>query len=356
MGVDAVVHVPGTDVSVAVQVKSRHVLEDGKLHLLVRDHELRDPRAVIVAVVYDSALRALHNTAICVDVPTFRRLAFPRQGCDQASIPYPPQAGTRWHPYAIALDGLADRVCPTTLPSAAPPMLSPPLPPDHGSDVGYRAEARLLAVLAEDARLNSFKAFPDLEMAEYLVRHVDTGGLLAIQVKAVSVDADHPRGTVKVPPGTFRPTASTYVTVFAEHRNDRTPHPLCLLIPSTAIGDLLDEHADGELTLSWDPDSPRHDAGVAPYRCPTVELPARIAALLERNSAATYPSPAMDPAASPPIAAVEAGIRDHHVLDIDYTTVDGDHLEQLLLRGIDAARDTGRTFTPRPRSVPADAD
>jgi hypothetical protein len=288
MGIDAVVHVPGTDVSVAVQVKSRHVLEDGKLHLLVRDHELRDPRAVIVAVVYDSASRALNDTAICVDVPTFRDLAFPRRGSDhgyQASIPYPPPPGTRWHPFATALDSLAARICPTTLPSPAPPLLSPPLPVDHGSDVGYRAEARLLALLAEDARLNSFKAFPDLEMAEYLVRHVDTGVILAIQVKAVSVDADHPRRTVKVPPGTFRPTPSTHVTVFAEHRDDRTAHPVCLLIPSTAIGDLLDEHADGELTLSWDPDSTRHDAGVAPYRCPTTELPGRIAALLERDSA-----------------------------------------------------------------------
>jgi hypothetical protein len=84
-------------------------------------------------------------------------------------------------------------------------------------------------------------------MAEYLVRHVSTGAIAAIQVEAVSVDATHPRGTVKVPPGTFRPTPSTYITVFAERRQDRSAHPLYLLIPSMDIGDLLTEHA-GELT------------------------------------------------------------------------------------------------------------
>src|SRR5436309_7041246 len=55
MGIDGVVRLPGTDIAVAVQVKSRTVLSDGKLHLRVHDHELSDPRAVIVAVVVDRA-------------------------------------------------------------------------------------------------------------------------------------------------------------------------------------------------------------------------------------------------------------------------------------------------------------
>ncbi len=159
--------------------------------------------------------------------------------------------------------------------------LVPPLPPDeHGSEVGYRAEARLLALLAEDRRLNSFKAFPDLEMAEYLVRHVSTGAVAAIQVKAISVNHDQPRGTVKVPPGTFRPTANTWFTVFAEHRADGSAHPLCLLIPSAEIRGLLTEHS-GALTLTWDPTSTRDDAAVAPYRCATAALAGRLAGLLE---------------------------------------------------------------------------
>lgn len=287
MGIDGVVHLPGTDHYVAVQVKSRHVLDDGKLHLLVRDHELRDPRAVIVAVVLDDTLSALRDTAICIDVPSFRRLGFARHGSDvgvQASIPFPPRRGSRWHPYATPLSGLAERVCPALSAALEPPLpLAPVRPPAPGSDVGYREEARLLALLTEDTRLNAFKAFPDLEMVEYLVRHVDTGAIAGIQVKAISVNAAHPAGTVRVPPGTFRPTPSTYFTVFAERRDDRSPHPLCLLIPSTAIGDLLTAHA-GALTLSWDPDSRRHDAGVAPYRCPTADLPGRLAALLEQPS------------------------------------------------------------------------
>lgn len=83
-------------------------------------------------------------------------------------------------------------------------------PPAHGFAVGYRGEARLLALLADDDRLNTFKAFPDLELVEYVVRHVSTGGIAGIQVKAISVDAAHPQGTVKVPPGTFIATPCTY--------------------------------------------------------------------------------------------------------------------------------------------------
>ena len=288
MGVDGIVHVPGTDHSVAVQVKSRRVLDDGKLHLLVRDHELTDAAAVIVAVVFDSASRALHDTAICIDVPGFRRLAFVRRGRDhgyQASIPFPPSPESRWHPYATPLEGLALRVCPALAsPLDGAPAPRPTLSSEHGSEVGYRGEARLIALLSEDARLNSFKAFPDLEMAEYLVRHVGTGRIAAIQVKAISVDSEHPGGTVKVPAGTFRPTSGTYVTVFAERREDRSAHPECLLIPSMDLGRLLTAHS-GEFTLVWDPDSRRHDAGVAPYRLLTVELPGRLATILEEPPA-----------------------------------------------------------------------
>jgi hypothetical protein len=116
-------------------------------------------------------------------------------------------------------------------------------------------------------------------MVEYCVRHSRTGGIAGVQVKAISVNAEHPRGTVKVPPHTFRPTPNTWFTVFAERRDDESLHPTCLLIPSMDVGDLLIDHA-GERSFTWDPDSPRHDASVAPYRIATAELAARLAAVL----------------------------------------------------------------------------
>ncbi len=285
MGIDGIVRVPGTDIATAIQVKSRHVLRDGKIHLLVRDHELGDPHAVIVAVVLNAAQRALHDTAICVDVPTFVDLGFRRHGSDhgyQASIPFPPDSSSRWLPFAVRIDDLAQRVVPSLAQAAGFVPLPPPSrrPPQAGLDVGYRAEARLLALLAEDGRLNTFKAFPDLEMVEYCVRHVKTGGIAGIQVKAISVDAAHPHGTIKVPPHTFRPTPNTWFTVFAERRDDESLHPTCLLIPSMDVGDLLIDHA-GERSFQWDPDSARHDASVAPYRIATAELAVRLATFLE---------------------------------------------------------------------------
>jgi hypothetical protein len=293
MGVDGIVRVPGPDIAAAIQVKSRHVLRDGKIHLLVRDDELGDPHAVIVAVVLNAAKRALDDIAICVDVPTFVDLGFRRDGRDrgyQASIPFPPDSSSRWHPFAVRIDDLSRRVVPSLADAeaeaeaeAAAVVPSPPpsrRPPQAGSDVGYRAEARLLALFAEDARLNTFKAFPDLEMVEYCVRHTKTGGIAGIQVKAISVDADHPRGTVNVPPHTFRPTPNAWFTVFAERRDDQSLHSTCLLIPSMDVGDLLIDHA-GERSFTWDPDSARRDASVAPYRIATAELAARLAACLE---------------------------------------------------------------------------
>jgi hypothetical protein len=285
MGIDGIVRLPGTDIAAAVQVKSRHVLRDGKIHLLVRDAELRDPHAVVVAVVLHAAERVLHDVAICVDVLTFIDLAFRRDGIDhgyQASIPFPPDAASRWSPFAVRIDDLAQRVVPALAEAAATVHSPPPpsRPPGVGSDVGYRAEARLLALLAEHECLNVFKAFPDMEMVEYCVRHVLTGGIAGIQVKAISIDAAHPRGTVQVPPHTFRPTPNTWFTVFAERRNHQSLHPTCLLIPSMDMGEVLIDH-DGERSFTWDPDSTRHDASVAPYRVPTTELAARLASVLE---------------------------------------------------------------------------
>ena len=87
-------------------------------------------------------------------------------------------------------------------------------------------------------------------MVEYCARHVTTGGIARIQVKAISVNAEHPRGTVKVPPHTFRPTPNTWFTVFAERRDYESLHPSCLLIPSMDVGDLLIDHA-GERSFTW---------------------------------------------------------------------------------------------------------
>ncbi|MGI8846670.1 MAG: hypothetical protein ACR2GX_00155 [Candidatus Dormibacteria bacterium] len=109
---------------------------------------------------------------------------------------------------------------------------------------------------------------------------METGGIAGIQVKSISVDTIHPRGAVNVPRNTYRVTAATYIVVLAERRRDLTLHPQCLLIPSANLGGLLIDHA-GELSFTWDPDSRRDDASVAPYRCPVAELPARIAALLD---------------------------------------------------------------------------
>ena len=281
MGIDAVVRVPGADVTVPLQVKSRHVLSDGKMHLLIRDHELRDPRSVIIAVLLDTASVRLHDTALCVDVATFRKLSFRRHGVEsgyQASIPFPPSSRTRWRQCAVQLGQLASRL----FPAFAEELLVPFAPVRQAaSAVGRRGEARLLDLVTGDSRLNVFKAFPDLELAEYVMRHDTTNRTLAIQVKSVSVDGEHPRGTVKVPAGTFRATPLTYFVCLAENRRDASLIPECLLIPSMDVADLASRRSSGDLRFEWRPGSTRSSSSIGPYRCETSKLAARIAALLE---------------------------------------------------------------------------
>ncbi len=280
MGIDGVLRRPGTDIATAIQVKSRHPLRDGKLHLLIRDDELRDPHAFIVAVVLEVGGVELHPLAICIDVLAFRELGFRRTGADvgsQASIPFPPPATSCWHPYVMPIPELAERLCPPD-PLPAVPIAASPVG-RHARQAGYRAEMRLLALLAADARLNTFKAFPDLELVEYCVRHVTTGAIAGIQVKSISVDPAHPSGEIGVPRHTFRPTPCTYIVALAERRGTGELHESALLIPSMDLGDVLYDHGD-KLSLHWDPDSTRADAATAPYRCPTAELAPRIAQLL----------------------------------------------------------------------------
>jgi hypothetical protein len=283
LGIDGVVRLPGTDMNQSVQVKSRSALQDGMLHIPVRDHELRDERAVIVMLLLHAETSQLDPMAICVDVPTFRRLGFRREGANagyEAGIPFPSTPKSRWHPYVVRLEELAARLIPQALASGPSLETAPHHAEFPPSGVGRRAEARLIQLLCGDDRLNVFKAFPDIEMVEYLARHVHTGAIAGFQVKAISVDDNHKRGAVAVPRPSYAPSSTSWFTVFAERRDTQEPYPTCLLIPSADVAGLL-HRTTPDIMFTWDPDNPYRDTAVTPYICPTNELAARIAGLLE---------------------------------------------------------------------------
>jgi hypothetical protein len=103
------------------------------------------------------------------------------------NIPYKPGPGSRWAPFACQLAEFPDRLLPPVdVPAIARPAVPPP--PAQPSLVGHLAELEVMRLLGEGLELNVFKSFPDMEVAEYLVRHRPSGAIRGAQVKCLQID------------------------------------------------------------------------------------------------------------------------------------------------------------------------
>ncbi len=91
------------------------------------------------------------------------------RSCDSRVI------GSRCEPYACTREDLADRLLPAP---TAPPLAAPleAIPPGHRDLVGHLAELEVMRLLGEGAELNTFKSFPDIEVAEYPALSTSTPG------------------------------------------------------------------------------------------------------------------------------------------------------------------------------------
>ena len=173
LGIDGVVHRLADGAYLPVQVKGRTSLTSaGQVHITVTAHSLVDDQALMVATVVEG--EQLGPFVLVVDEKTFRSLAVHDvvEGKEYLTAAFQMHEGgrTRWAPYLVARERLAQRFGAAAL-VEGPPVDWLTLPVDRGR-VGFLGETEAIRRLAEAESLNLFRPFPDLETVELLARHV----------------------------------------------------------------------------------------------------------------------------------------------------------------------------------------
>ena len=260
MGIDGVVHRLADGSYMPVQVKARTELTPaGQVHITVTATSLVDDQALIVAALVDR--EQLGPYVLVVDEAAFKNLAVHNEvnGREYLTAAFQLHAGgdTRWAPYLVAREGLAERF------GAAAPAVAAPVEEvlsrevvDRGHE-GFLGEMEVVRRLAEAELLNLFRPFPDLETVEVLSRHVSTRRFLGIQVKTVGWDPDHLENRVYVRRASFRSAPSTFICVLGWDRDAGLFEDDCLLIPSVEMPEIARAHGEW-MELELVPGAMRH--------------------------------------------------------------------------------------------------
>jgi hypothetical protein len=162
---------------------------------------------------------------------------------------------SRWAPYLVARERLAQRFGAAALAEGAPQdWVARPI--DRGR-VGFLGESEAIRRLAEAESLNLFRPFPDLETVELLARHVASHRFLGLQLKTVGWDRAHLENKVYVRRSSFRAAPSTYVCVMGWNRDEKRFEDDCLLIPSEDMSHVARLEEEW-MVLEVEPGSARH--------------------------------------------------------------------------------------------------
>jgi hypothetical protein len=234
-GVDALLHRLSDGAYIPVQAKGRSSLRRGQVQLLVAAESITDDLVVIIAGEIVGG--GLGPTLLVVPTSDFRRLALltTANGVPEYSMSFSiqPRSKSRWLRWLVPSDRLVEKFgVPLGLPAAALAAEPPRL---QRSPLGFLGEAEVIRRLAEAEHLNLFRPFPDLETVELAVRHLDSGHVVGLQIKTVSVDATYPNRPVDIYMSSFRPAPTTYFTVVAWMPDDRRFHDECLVFPSQEL-------------------------------------------------------------------------------------------------------------------------
>ena len=255
-GVDALIHRRTDDVYIPVQAKGRSALMDGEVHLVVWAGSLSDDRALLVGgLVMDGGLGP---TMLVVPEGDFKRLAelstWDGRPVYSMGFGMNPHSDSRWLPYLVPTDRLAERFGVTFAETAEVEVAGSA--GEWRSDLGFLGESEVVRLLAEDGELNLFRAFPDLETSELVVLHLVSRRVMGLQIKTVGVDAANPAATVSVLASSFRPSPTTVFVVLAWLKDERHFHDDCLLIPSDDLRSLCEPSGlGGHLSFDWHPGS-----------------------------------------------------------------------------------------------------
>jgi hypothetical protein len=240
-GIDGLVHRLSDGAYIPVQAKGRSILMKGEIHLVVRAESVADDSVLIVSgQIVDGGLGP---TMLVVPASDFRRLA--ELSTDNGRPVYAMafemnlESHSRWQPWLVASDRLQEKF--GMSPGVSVAAVAEERMPFATSDLGFLGESEVVRRLAEAENLNLFRPFPDLETAELVVRHRLSGRVIGLQVKTVSLDAEHPHPSVDVMISSFRPAPTTYFTVLAWMRGERRFHEECLVFPTESLCDFARE-------------------------------------------------------------------------------------------------------------------
>jgi hypothetical protein len=206
------------------------------------------------------ASEQLGRFVLVVDEATFRRLAAHDvvDGREYLTAAFGLHAGgdSRWAPYLVAREDLAERFGAAAVGESATRELSAASGVDRGGE-GFLGEMEVIRRLAEANALNLFRPFPDLETVEVLCRHVPSHRFLGLQVKTVGWDKEHLENRVYVRRSSLRISPTTFFCVVGWDRDSGQFENDCLFIPSIELGEVA--RVDGEwMVLELVPGAMRH--------------------------------------------------------------------------------------------------
>lgn len=259
MGIDGVVHRLGDGAYVPVQVKARTSLTPaGQVHITLTASSLVDDEALVVATLVDGD--QLGRFALVVDEAKFRSLAAREVVAGReyltAAFEQHEGGGSRWAPYLVARERLAERFGVVTFVETGRVDDGLGLGVDRGRE-GFLGETEVIRRLAEAEALNLFRPFPDLETVEVLARHISTHRFLGLQVKTIGWDKEHPENRVYVRRSSFRASASTFICMLGWNRDADLFEDDCLFIPSVELSDVA--RVEGEwMMIELVPGAMRH--------------------------------------------------------------------------------------------------
>jgi hypothetical protein len=253
-GIDALVHRLTDETYFRVQAKSRSVLMDGEVHIVVWAESLVDDGLLIVSgLIVDGGLGP---TCLVIPAGDFKRQALTStdegRPIYSAEFGMRPRSDSRWLPWLVPTERLAERFGATVEALAEAPVERRQ---EWRSDLGYLGEVEVTRRLAEAGHLNVFRPFPDLETAEIAVLDLNTRRVIGLQVKTVDIDQARLHATVNIRGSSFRPSPTTFFTVLAWLRDKSQFHEEFLLIPSMELREFLRDDGHGHLEFVWHPGS-----------------------------------------------------------------------------------------------------
>lgn len=274
-GLDAVIHRMTDGGYIPVQVKCRREAVNGFVEIVIRNSMLVDDRALIIAGLLTD--EGIGPKLLVVDEGTFKQRASCSvvNGEDVYAASFSVDSLTsHWRPYLVPRERLAERL---TGPRPPVPALEWPEefelePIDRYSHwLGFLGESEVVRRLAENADLDLFRPFPDLEMVEVLARNNVNGRFLGLQVKTGVPGGEHYGETrIFIRKASFVPAPSTFLVALAWIADQRRFADECLLVPTTRLIEIAVDYGP-HWVLDFHPHS-QERGRLDPYRRPLSAL------------------------------------------------------------------------------------